>query len=171
MTITSIVSHGPGALETGPVCYGGAAESTIGKARMYSEQVYEPTIRPKYCPTLSCEKEPAYSDIQDYSKEIIVPKVLALSTIDKALKTIDAVDGSAVNENQSAKSGRKAVRGSANTNENLQIYFLQSRLNIMYGERVGIQVHHHNANQIKIRKTPSIKPAVTAGVGALECDI
>jgi len=65
---------------------------------MYSEQVYEPTIRPKYCPTLSCEKEPAYSDIQDYSKEIIVPEVLALSTIDKALKTIDAVDGSAVNE-------------------------------------------------------------------------
>ena len=96
MTITSIVSHGPGALETGPVCYGGAAESTIGKARMYSEQVYEPTIRPKYCSTLSCEKEPAYSDIQDYSKEIIVPKVLALSTNDKALKTIDAVDGSAV---------------------------------------------------------------------------
>ena len=58
----------------------------------------------------------------------------------------EAVYGSAVNETQSAKSGRKAVWGSANTNENLpsQNYFLQSRLNIMHGERVGIQVHHQH---------------------------
>ena len=37
MTITCIVSHGPVALETGPVCYGGAEEGTASKAWMYSE--------------------------------------------------------------------------------------------------------------------------------------
>ena len=41
MTITSIVSHGPVALETGPVCYGGAEEDTASKAWMYSKQVYD----------------------------------------------------------------------------------------------------------------------------------
>jgi hypothetical protein len=38
MTITSIVSHGQGALETDQVGYCGAEEDTIGKARVYSEQ-------------------------------------------------------------------------------------------------------------------------------------
>ncbi len=35
--ITSIVSHGPGALETGPVCCDGAEEGTASKACMYSK--------------------------------------------------------------------------------------------------------------------------------------
>ena len=42
MTITSIVSHGPVALETGPVCYGGAEEGTASKAWVYSEQAPPP---------------------------------------------------------------------------------------------------------------------------------
>ena len=138
MMITCIVSHGPVALETGPVCYGGAEEGTASKAWMYSEQVYEPTIRPKYCPTSSCEKEPAFSNFQDYSMGIMVPKVSASSKTDDALKTINAVNGSAENENQSAKYWRNAVRGSANTNENLPNSFLRSGLKIMYGERVGL---------------------------------
>jgi hypothetical protein len=32
MTKTSIVSHGPGAPATGPMCYGGAEEDTASKA-------------------------------------------------------------------------------------------------------------------------------------------
>ena len=138
---------------------------------MYSKQVYEPTIRPENCPTLSCEMEPAYSDFQDFSKEIMVPKVSALSKIDKALRTIDAVHGSAVNENQSAKFGRKAVRGSANTNENLQNSFLRSELNIMQGERGGIQLDQHNTNQAKTRKKPSNNSATTAERDALDRDM
>ncbi len=35
--ITSIVSHGQGALETGPVCYGGAEDGTASKAWVYSK--------------------------------------------------------------------------------------------------------------------------------------
>ena len=171
MTITSIVSHGPVALETGPVCYGGAEEGTASKAWVYSEQVYEPTIRPKYCPTLSCEKEPAFSNFQDYSMGIMVPKVSASSKTDDALKTINAVNGSAENENQSARYRRNAVRGSANTNENLPISSLRSGLKIMYGERVGIQVLQHNTNQIKTREKPSPKTSDTAEAGALECYI
>jgi hypothetical protein len=71
--------------------------------------------------------------------EIIVPKVLKLSRIDYAHKIIDAVNGSVVNENQSAKFEWNAVWGPANTKENLQSFFLQSGFKIMYGERVGIQ--------------------------------
>ena len=171
MMITCIVSHGPVALETGPVCYGGAEEGTASKAWMYSEQVYEPTIRPKYCPTSSCEKEPAFSNFQDYSTGIMVPKVSASSKTDDALKTINAVNGSAENENQSAKYWRNAVRGSANTNENLPNSFLRSGLKIMYGERVGIQVLQHITNQIKTREKPSPKTSDTAEAGALECYI
>jgi hypothetical protein len=37
--------------------------------------------------------------MQVYSKERIVPKVLALSTVYNALKTIDAFNGAAVNVN------------------------------------------------------------------------
>jgi hypothetical protein len=37
MMTTSIVSHGPGALETGPVCYNGAEEDTASKAYTHSE--------------------------------------------------------------------------------------------------------------------------------------
>jgi hypothetical protein len=53
----------------------------------------------------------------------------------------DAYHGSAVNENQPAKHGRKAVIGSANTNENLQNFFLKSELNIMQGKWLS----HRNA--------------------------
>jgi hypothetical protein len=108
---------------------------------------------------------------QEFSMEIIVPKVLALSKIDDALKTIDAVNGSAVNENQSAKFEWNAVLGPANANENLQNFLLRSGLKIMYGERVGIQVLQHYTNQIKTREKLSPKPADTAEVGALECYI
>ena len=153
------------------MCYGGAEEGTASKAWVYSEQVYEPTIRPKYCPTLSCEKEPAFSNFQDYSMGIMVPKVSASSKTDDALKTINAVNGSAENENQSARYRRNAVRGSANTNENLPNSFLRSGLKIMYGERVGIQVLQHNTNQIKTREKPSPKTSDTAEAGALECYI
>jgi hypothetical protein len=90
---------------------------------VHSEEVHESSIRPKYCPTLSCEKEPAYSVFQDCSIEIIVPKILALSKIDDALKTIDAVNGSALNKNHSAKFELKGFRGPANTNEILQNSF------------------------------------------------
>ena len=101
----------------------------------------------------------------------MVPKVSALSKIDKALRTIDAVHGSAVSENQSAKFGRKAVRGSANTNENLQNSFLRSELNIMQGERGGIQLDQHNTNQAKTRKKPSNNSATTAERDALDRDM
>jgi hypothetical protein len=40
MMINSMVSHGPGALETGPVCCGGAEEDTASEACMCSEQSY-----------------------------------------------------------------------------------------------------------------------------------
>jgi hypothetical protein len=85
------------------------------------------------------------------------------------LKTIDTCNGSAVNENQSANFEWKAVLEPANTNENLQNFFLLSWLKIMCGERVGIQLFKHNSNQIKTRKKPSPKPANAAEVGALEC--
>jgi hypothetical protein len=134
-------------------------------------------LRPKCCPTLSCGKEPACSAFQDFSMEMIAPKVLALSKIDDALKTIDAVNGSAANENEPAIFEWNAVLGPANTNENLQNFFLPRRsgLKIMYGERVGIQVLQHNTVintcQIKTREKPSPKPVDTAEVGALECYI
>jgi hypothetical protein len=54
--ITSMVSHGPRALEIGPVCYGGAEEGTASKAWMYSKHVYESTILPKYCPLYSVKR-------------------------------------------------------------------------------------------------------------------
>jgi hypothetical protein len=41
-----------------------------------------------------------------------------------------------------------AVNGSAKTNEKHHGYLLRSGLKNMYGERVGIQVHQHNCNQI-----------------------
>ena len=100
--------------------------------------------------------------------EIIVPKVLKLSRIDYAHKIIDAVNGSVVNENQSAKFEWNTVLGPANANENLQNFLLRSGLKIMYGERVGIQVLQHYTNQIKTREKLSPKPADTAEVGALE---
>ena len=54
-----------------------------------------------------------------------------------------------------------AVNGSAKTNEKHRNFFLRSGLKIMHGERVGIQVHHHNTNQIKTRKEPaSMEPTV-----------
>ena len=84
---------------------------------------------------------------------------------------IDAVNGAAVNENQSAKSGRNAVRGSANTNKNLHISFPRSGLKIMHGERVGIQVLQDNTNQIKTGKKSSTKPAITADAGTLKRDM
>jgi hypothetical protein len=62
----------------------------------------------------------------------------------------------------------KAVRGSANTNENLPISFMLSELKIMYGERVGIQVLQHNTNQIKTREKQSPKPADSAEMDTLE---
>jgi hypothetical protein len=46
MAITSIVSHGPGALKTGPVCYNGAQVDTVGKARMYSEHPWVLLLSP-----------------------------------------------------------------------------------------------------------------------------
>jgi hypothetical protein len=36
--INCMVSHGPGALETGPVCHGGAEEGTASRACMHSKQ-------------------------------------------------------------------------------------------------------------------------------------
>jgi hypothetical protein len=39
MIISSIVSRGPGALETGPVCYGGAEEGAASTAWVYSKHV------------------------------------------------------------------------------------------------------------------------------------
>jgi hypothetical protein len=65
MMITCVVSHGPGALETGLVCYCGAEEDTACIVNRH-----ESTMRPEYCPTLSCEKEPAYSIFQDFSMEL-----------------------------------------------------------------------------------------------------
>ena len=65
----------------------------------------------------------------------------------------------------------KAVMGSANTNENLQNSFLRSELNIMQGERRGIQVNQHNTNQVTTRKKPSNNSATTAERDALDRDM
>ena len=51
---------------------------------------------------------------------------------------------------------RKAVDGSAS--QNLPNFFLKSGLNIMHGERRGIQVIHPNINQTMTRKNPRTKP-------------
>ena len=57
-----------------------------------------------------------------------------------------------------------AVNGSADTKEKHHDYFLRSGLKNMYGERVGIQVHHHNYNQIKDRNDHNLQ-----GKNASEC--
>jgi hypothetical protein len=56
MMITSMVSHGPGAPETGPVCYGGAEEGTASKACVHSKHTLIPTEFCRGKPDRSCPR-------------------------------------------------------------------------------------------------------------------
>jgi hypothetical protein len=83
MTITSIVSHGPGALETGPVCYAGAGEGKASKACMYSKQHLSP---PAPSPPLSSlciadETLSTSSSVIPVRVPGYVPLFLSLSTL------------------------------------------------------------------------------------------
>ena len=80
-------------------------------------------------------------------------RVLALSKSPRGTKTGNAI---------------AAVNGSAKTNEKHPNSFLLSGLKFMHGERVGIQVHHHNTNQIKTGKEPAHKSVFTADFGDLD---